>query len=63
MLKSISKPKATRLIFTTQKIIFNEEKIPNILNISNVIKTAAAIAKKPKISSKKIKKLKNQNNN
>lgn len=62
MLKLVSKPKATQSAFITLKIIFNEKKVLNILDTSNVIETEAAIIEKPKTFSKKNKKQKNENN-
>ena len=63
MLKLASKPKATQSAFTTQEVILNEEKIPDVLDTSDVPETRAAIAEKPKTPTKKNKKRKNQNNN
>lgn len=53
MLKLVSKTKAIQLIFITQKITFNREKILNILNSSNIIEIKVIIIEKPKIGKKK----------
>lgn len=57
--KLVSKFKATKLAFATQKITFNREKMSNILDTFNIIEIKIAIAKKPKTPHKKNKKQKN----
>lgn len=59
MLKLVSKLKATWSVFVTQDVIFNEKKVSNILDISNITKIEAIIAEKPKAILRKNKKQKN----
>ena len=63
MLKRVSIPKVIRSAFVTQGIILNNEKVPNVSDIPDITETGAAIAEKPKTSSKKNKKRKNQKDN
>ena len=59
MLKPVSKPKATQSAFATQKVMLNREKVLDVLDISNITETWAAIAEKAKTLAKKNKKRKN----
>lgn len=49
MLKLVSKPKAIWSAFAIQKITFNKKKVPNVLNIFNIIEIRTIIIEKPKI--------------
>ena len=46
MLKSVRKPKATQSAFATQEVTFNEEKMPNVYNSSDITEIRAAIDEK-----------------
>lgn len=59
-LKLVSKPKATRSTFAIQEITLNEEEVSNLLDIPNVTKIEAVIAKNLKTPLKKYKKQKDQ---
>ena len=62
-LEPISKPKATRSAFAIQEVTLNREEVPNVSDTPDVKETGAAIARKPKTSSKENKNLKNQKDN
>lgn len=59
MLKLVSKPKATQLVFTTQKVFLNKKKVRNILDISNVTEIRVIITEKLKTPVKNNQKQKN----
>lgn len=63
ILKLVNKPKATWLVFATEKVTFNRKKVLNVLDTFNLTQTKTLIIKKPKTPKKKNKKRKNQKNN
>lgn len=55
MLNLISKYKVTWLAFDTQKVTFNGEEMPNVLDTFDVTKVRAQLLKSQKLQQRKIK--------